>query len=123
MFVAFGEGNRMTGPIRKHRVAIGLNRTELAALLDASVPLVGVLERGEGLPQSAHLKTLAGIFGISEDRLLEECLSFRGDIRETALRKAKKRPKPKNTHKSKARPKPKPKPKPKSTAAWGLQWG
>ena len=77
----------MTSPIRKHRVAIGLSRTELAVLLDASVPLVGVLERGEGLPQAAHLKTLSGIFGISEDRLLEECRGFRGDIKGTALRK------------------------------------
>ena len=76
-------------PIGKYRTATGLSRTELAVLLDASVPLVGVLERGEALPQPEHLKTLAGIFGLSEDRLLKECRKFRVHIRDMAMRKVR----------------------------------
>ena len=77
----------MTSPIKKHRTATGLSRTELAVLLGTSVPLVGVLERGETLPQPPHLKTLAGAFGVSEDRLMNECQRFRAHIRANALRK------------------------------------
>jgi putative transcriptional regulator len=59
-------------PIRIHRLAKELLQTELAQSLGTSNLMVGLWEKGRGMPSRKYLGKLADAFGLSKVQLLQE---------------------------------------------------
>ncbi|UCC73027.1 MAG: helix-turn-helix transcriptional regulator [Gemmatimonadota bacterium] len=63
--------------LRKRREQLGLTRSQLAALLGVSVPLVGAWERSEHIPTDEHIRRLAQILGVTSETLRREIAESR----------------------------------------------
>ena len=61
---------RVGANISKYRKATGMTQTELADRLGLSFQAVSNWERGQSCPDIANLMALAGMFGVSVDKLL-----------------------------------------------------
>jgi transcriptional regulator with XRE-family HTH domain len=58
--------------LRTRREQGGLSRSQLAALVGVSVPMLGAWERSEHLPTDNHLERLAEILGVDSEILRRE---------------------------------------------------
>ena len=70
--------------LRNRREQLGLTRSQMAALLGVSVPLVGAWERSEHLPTGEHVQRLAQILGVATETLRKEIEASRSAYVEAA---------------------------------------
>lgn len=56
--------------IRHYREKAGLNQTELAKILNITQSMMNQMERGTKAVTDAHLATMANLFGVTIDELV-----------------------------------------------------